>query len=237
MAPEIFIKKEKNYELWDEIENQTIRERFYYRLGVKFHEVIQYGQAPSVQGTEVEDQVEHTIVPSGAGSATISKYKKTGATFVPETWTTYEVRNFTVPGVITRTRDGLSVTEPQPTKVWCSIEHTITQNPQSFSSAYSVPYASASFYVKFMDGDDPYDRSFGGFNYLYYHATTTADPSNGDVWHGRTVDFSDSDNSGTTYAAWNPVNQVIASDVASIYYANGFQVFHQQEVKLNVKPL
>ena len=88
-----------------------------------------------------------------------------------------------------------------------------------------------------MDGKDPYDRSFGGFNYLYYHGTTSADPGNGDVWHGRTVSSSDSDNSGTNYNSWNPVNQVIASDVASIYYANGFQVFHQQEVKLNVKPL
>lgn len=235
IAKGFFRKQTKEYELWSELDGKVISDRTYYRLGVEFNEVQQWGSSPSVSGTTVQEKEEKIIVPQGSGSTTITKYTKLGATFKSKSWTTYEVRNFSCPGVIDISKDGIVVQEPKTVPLWCKITHTLVQTPGSNSGSYVQPTATLDMVVGFKDRVKDYSIQAGGGNYVL--KGNKAVPQEDDKFMGSTVLFCNQEKDGQRYNSWSPQNKVFTSSTDLIYTADNFDVFHQQEVSANAKPV
>jgi hypothetical protein len=236
IVKDFYVKKTKAYELWNEIDGQIISDRTYHRLGVEFNEIVAWGQKVAAKGTEVSHKKETIIVPQGTASTTLDKHTTTGATFKTKTWYTYEVRNFSCPGVIDRQKEGVIEIPPKTTPLWCKIKHQLVQNPGSSALSYIQPSASLSMTVGFRDRVKDYSFTGGGGNYVS-KGFSKAVPIDGDKFQGSTVLFCDLEKDGTPYTSWNPFNKVFTSSTDLIYTANGFDVYHQQEVSANAKPV
>ena len=231
-----YVKKTKAYELWSEVDGKTISDRTYHRLGVDFHEIVSWGTKVAPRGDEVSHKKETIIVPEGAAAITIDKHTTTGATFKAKTWYTYEVRNFSCPGVIDRRKEGVIEIPPKTTPLWCKIKHQLVQVPGSNSLSYTQPSASLSMTVGFRDRVKDYSFTGGGGNYVS-KGFSKAVPRDGDKFQGSTVLFCDLEKEGDAYNAWTPINKVFASSTDLIYTAKDFNVYHQQEVSANAKPV
>lgn len=234
--PNIFIHKTKESSKWSGIVGKDLYRRTYERLGVRFEEAQAYDDFPSVPGEVVTERTDYQYIPTGNGTSSeaIKKCTRVGATFIARTWTTYEVRQFSAPGVIYRQRDGVTITEPKQVPVWCKIEHQLVQTPGSSSISYDPPDATINMVVGFKDRIKDERVIAGGNNYVIRGNFST--PGEGDRYAGYTVEFCDLEEVGDQWSNWTPVNKVFATSTNLIYVSGQFMVFHQQEISCNARP-
>ena len=132
-------------------------------------------------------------------------------------------------------KDGIVVQEPKTVPLWCKITHTLVQTPGSNSGSYVQPTATLDMVVGFKDRVKDYSIQAGGGNYVL--KGNKAVPQEDDKFMGSTVLFCNQEKDGQRYNSWSPQNKVFTSSTDLIYTADNFDVFHQQEVSANAKPV